>query len=246
MTKSLIQELFTSQISRLYFNCESANKVVAKAEGDAGLTAEERRAIWDEAFSYSDSYWEPVPLMTIDYIPLKTVARNYEPGAVEFINSLIIKIAIGIVLLYAVFCLMVTQGVIIKEREDGLISRLKSTNTGFFSWSVSSILTPAVTYALLLILLFLASGDLLSRAAIPELQTFFNSMPGGNLSRVQSGIQGSLSSMFASGLLVLLFCLVLSTLGYILAMKSKSYLSYRMKVFAVTAGSLLVYFSLVQ
>ncbi|MDR3121253.1 MAG: hypothetical protein LBU58_07975 [Clostridiales bacterium] len=73
ITRGFVAELFIAQVSRLSFNCDAANRVAAerdaaaKADGGPGLSDAERTAVWDEAFAFSDAYWEPRPLMTIEY-----------------------------------------------------------------------------------------------------------------------------------------------------------------------------------
>lgn len=73
IARGLAAELFSAQVSRLYFNSDSANRVVRDAENAAAsagrppLTESEKKDIYDEAFDYCDSYWEPEPLMAIKY-----------------------------------------------------------------------------------------------------------------------------------------------------------------------------------
>ena len=73
VARGIVAELFAAQVSRLYFNSDSANRVVrdaitaARAARLPRLTEAEQKEIYDRAFAECDAYWEPEPLMTIDY-----------------------------------------------------------------------------------------------------------------------------------------------------------------------------------
>ena len=74
VTRGLVAELFAAQVSRIYFNCDSANRVVresvlaARQARKPALTEREKAEIYEMAFGYYDSYWEPEPLMTVNYV----------------------------------------------------------------------------------------------------------------------------------------------------------------------------------
>ncbi|MCL2058581.1 MAG: hypothetical protein FWH01_05930 [Oscillospiraceae bacterium] len=73
IARGIVAELFAAQVSRLYFNCDSASRVVRDAASAArsarrpALTDDEIAEIFDAAYAFCDAYWEPEPLMTVEY-----------------------------------------------------------------------------------------------------------------------------------------------------------------------------------
>ncbi|MDR1060078.1 MAG: ABC transporter permease, partial [Clostridiales bacterium] len=79
MTRGFVTELFISQVSRIYFNCTAAADTVAERSaaakaGGAELSEAERLALFDDAYAYSDAFWYPAPLMTVNFESLASVA----------------------------------------------------------------------------------------------------------------------------------------------------------------------------
>ena len=236
MARSFIVELVTPQISRLRFNCDAAQSVVVAAGQGQNLSEDESKALWDEAFAFADAYWEPEPLMTADYRPVEARGHTAQPdgqaavpvgtagsgGAAGYINSLISNVISIIAMFYFIFCLIISAGVIINERDNGLAPRLKSTPRGYFLWAASTVAVPAATYAALLCSLLFLPGDLpftplvQIKGVFPSL--FALSMPA--------------SHIFVFLLLLLPACALTSGVGYALALRSKSYHAFRLKAFA--------------
>ena len=212
ITRGLVAELFAAQVSRLYFNCDSANRVVRDAAAAArsakrrALTESERAEIYEEAFAFADAYWEPEPLMTVEYAKVPLAAqpaskkRMNIPGAVtgnaagwqdlrEMLNGLIYRAVIAIFFAYMSFCVANAAGSIIGERADGIFARLRSSGFNAVAWIAISAATPFLIYglpgaALLAALTKNAAGVLLSAFMLMCVSTlgsalaYFISKPG--------------------------------------------------------------------
>ena len=234
------------------------------------LSKTELNNIWDEAFAYSDAYWEPVPLMTIDYRAIDSdysasgsnnhatdsdysatdsdynatgsnysaTGSNYhaidsegarpEPGALDFVNMIITNVIVIIIIFYSMFCLLITPGIALKERDDGMLARIKSAPHGYICWSASTFIIPAFTYAIpLSVLISLSPNSFFSQ----YLPSFLRSIE-------TNAIIYFFSTFF---LFLLPVCAVISGVGFALALSSKTHQSFRFKLFTTIVCSLAIF-----
>ena len=206
VARGIVAELFAAQVSRLYFNSDSANRVVRDADAAAvsarnpPLTDDEKREIYETAFAYCDSYWEPQPLMTVEYerfdaslfdMPSGGAATYGSAGRAgnnallamlpgsaegwqdlrEMLNDLIARAVLTVFFVYAVFCVVNATGVMIGERADGVLTRLKANGYGVSAWIAASAAAPFIIYgipctALLSLLTKNASGAIFAFTAL--------------------------------------------------------------------------------
>jgi len=166
--RGLAAELFAAQVSRLFFNCDSANRVVKDAEAAAKsaqappLTEREKKDLFEEAFRYCDSYWEPEPLMSIEYTRYEAAqtpggapvlaalaggAGGWQ-GMREMLNDLIARGVYAVFIAYAVFCVINATGVMIAERADGVLTRIRACGLGAFNWVAASAAAPFILYGI--------------------------------------------------------------------------------------------------
>ena len=177
VSRGLVAELFAAQVSRLYFNCDSANRVVSDAETAARnaknppLTETEKADLFDMAFAYCDSYWEPEPLMSVEYerfeasrAPDSAAAANSGLTADkrsitsvletaggwydvrEMLNDLLARAVFAIFFVYAVFCIINATGVMITERAAGVLTRMRAGGYGAAAWISVSAAAPFILY----------------------------------------------------------------------------------------------------
>jgi len=168
VARGLAAELFAAQVSRIYFNSDSAHRVVRDAEASAKsaknppLTEEERQEIFDMAFAYCDSYWEPEPLMSIEYE--RFFATRIETGGAgtialpgsaggwqdmrEMLNDLIARAVFAIFFVYAAFCIVNATGVMLAERSDGVLTRMRANGYGAGAWIAVSAAAPFILYGI--------------------------------------------------------------------------------------------------
>ena len=71
ISRGLLTELLTAQVSRLYFASASASAALREQQPRI-VGEDERTAFWTEAFQYADSFWEPEPLMSVQFEVLST------------------------------------------------------------------------------------------------------------------------------------------------------------------------------
>jgi ABC-type Na+ efflux pump permease subunit len=168
IARGLVTELFVAQVARIYFNCDAAAAAVAEAvrtRADPPFTEAQKESLWAEAYATADAYWEPQPLMTIQYErwinetavpPAKAGEDSAAPAPAppasaaentrNLLNGLIVR-GIGILFfLYAAFCLMIVSGSVIRERENGILLRLQSGVSGTRAWMLASALVPFALY----------------------------------------------------------------------------------------------------
>ena len=176
IARGIVAELFAAQVSRLYFNCDSANRVVRDAIATARsaklppLTDEEKNEVFERAYAFCDSYWEPEPLMTVDYEKYITTLRGAAPEADsapvrhpismlpgskdgwqdlrDMLNDLISRAILAIFFTYAAFCLINATGAMLAERSDGVLTRMRAHGFNSAAWIAISAAAPFVLYGI--------------------------------------------------------------------------------------------------
>ena len=181
VARGIVAELFAAQVSRLYFNCDSANRVVresviaARSARKPPLTDAEQREIFDMAFAYCDSYWEPEPLMAVEYeryaapsdgplagggaAPGSGSQNNRNASLLpspeggwqdmrEMLNDLIARAVFAIFFTYTAFCVLNAAGVMTEERAAGVLTRLRAQGFGTGAWIAVSAAAPFTLYGI--------------------------------------------------------------------------------------------------
>jgi len=185
ISSGVVTELFIAQVSRIYFNCVTATDIVKeRSSKNTGLTTSEKDILWLEAFSYSDAFWEPQPLMTIEYsiLPVSEAPENSvtniqkpviapssnESEVLTAINTILRNIFILLFIVYILLCLFLCSGSIIDEKENGTIHRLLSLRFSIPTWLTISAAVPFILFGLpaLLILLLIFQTNMLFPFAI--------------------------------------------------------------------------------
>ncbi|MFT4414737.1 ABC transporter permease [Fredinandcohnia humi] len=123
----IVQELVASEVIRLTSNTMAANQVekLYQQKGESNPN------IWDKAFTYTDTQWNPEPLMTIAYVQS---GGNHDAPKSE---SNFFEPYIGLWAFFTMLACFITMDWIVKER-DVLFSRLKTTYRGVTAYVIQT------------------------------------------------------------------------------------------------------------
>ena len=148
IASGLIREVVASQILRLSSNVLAANYVVAKYR-ELGLPAQQE--VWKEAWEYTDSQWEPKPLMTI----------AYQEGAVDKLVTTEqpwtepIKSLKGWLLLVLMLMAFLSSTWVIDEQKAGILRRIKSTAVQLSTYLIGNSLPFLFVWIIDIVIVFL-------------------------------------------------------------------------------------------
>ena len=278
LTRGLVKELFSAQISRIYFASDAASKASGQGigKGDPPLPslkeggiggnhevpleeradasdaskavsaheAEASDALWEEAFAWAEGYWEPEPLMTIEYgappphgeAVKAAAARDAKDAgqpasaaprsARDILNALAASAIAVAFFAYAAACQFAASASLVSDRASGMLARLKSISGSSSAWFMASAAVPLVFYgvpsACLLLLLFGGGADALGLAATAEAS--------GASAALRSPLP-SASFPYAAAASLPLF----AALGAAMAWKAKNHIQYQIMAAAATA-----------
>lgn len=121
-SESFTRELVAAEAIRLIMANTAANNVLQKYEE---LGIRKGSGFREEVTAYADSFWEPEPLLTIDYRELKgdvteSVRRVSMPAASAS--------SIGLIIAFIMFFMLFSCGWLVEERTNGTIKRLGAGN----------------------------------------------------------------------------------------------------------------------
>ena len=112
------REIVAGEAFRMIMNSMAANSVTSKYEE---LGIDMGSGFREEVKAYSDSFWEPEPLMTIDYRELKGTAT--EPVDRVSMPATTASSA-GLITAFIMFFMLFGSGWLVEERTNGTIKRL--------------------------------------------------------------------------------------------------------------------------
>ncbi|MFZ5824033.1 MAG: ABC transporter permease, partial [Bacillota bacterium] len=138
MVAEMAAEYLASEVVRLQANTLAAGRVVAAYEA-RGLG---RDGLWQEAWTYADSFWEPEPLMRIDYQEMQAgrpVSDQASPAVPLTLYGLVASLVL--------FNTLLTAGSLIDERRSGVLLRLRTTHVGPGRYLGGTALAAALTGA---------------------------------------------------------------------------------------------------
>ena len=142
MVAEMVAEYLASEVVRLQANTLAADQVVEAYEA-RGLG---RDSLWQEAWTYADSFWEPEPLMRIDYREMQAgrpVSDQTSPAVPLTLHGLIASLVL--------FNTLLTAGSLIDERRSGVLLRLRTTHIGPGRYLAGTALAAALTGAATLV-----------------------------------------------------------------------------------------------
>lgn len=115
-----VREVVAGEAFRLIMNNLAANSVTSKYDE---LGIDKGSSFRDEVIAYSDSFWEPEPLMTIDYRELRATAAE----AVDRVSMpAATASSAGLITAFIMFFMLFGIGWLVEERTNGTIKRLSA------------------------------------------------------------------------------------------------------------------------
>jgi len=115
-----VREVVAGEAFRLIMNNLAANSVTSKYDE---LGIDKGSSFRDEVIAYSDSFWEPEPLMTIDYRELRGTAAE----AVDRVSMpAATASSAGLITAFIMFFMLFGIGWLVEERTNGTIKRLSA------------------------------------------------------------------------------------------------------------------------
>lgn len=118
----LIQELLASEVIRLAANEAAANWVMTIYEKENLKLTREEPDLWSAAWDYTDSLWEPKPLMTMEYQELAGEGQStVERRTIPVLSSL----TLGMILFFLMLLLLFNSSWLIEERNNSTLKRIK-------------------------------------------------------------------------------------------------------------------------
>ena len=135
-TERIVSELVAIEVLRLSSNVRATQFINRRYE-DFGLINSklEQQHLWNEAWNHSDSYWEPKPLMSINYVETNNVDGNVETKDLTLVYyhlHLLIGYLSVLILISSIF----VQQWLVEEKDLGVVKRLKSTPVSPFIYVI--------------------------------------------------------------------------------------------------------------
>lgn len=155
LSAEIVGELFAAEVMRLSSNADAADAVLKQ---DKDKNIDNRDKLWQEAWDLTDGYWEPSPIITIDY---RSTATN-APSNSKNIEITEIKDKVSEILLLSLmtFSILIGSSSLLAEKNNGLIKRIISTGTSLWIYLLSSVLTLVVIHALGLLVIMAFTNQL--------------------------------------------------------------------------------------
>ena len=149
ISRGLLTELLTAQVSRLYFASASASAALREQQPRI-VREDERTAFWSEAFQYADSFWEPEPLMSVQFDNITNADKvmSAPSNALTLVNTLLQKALRAAFFSYVMLCILSCFGTVITERENGLLLRIRSCGIPVWQWLLLTAMVPYLLFAL--------------------------------------------------------------------------------------------------
>ncbi|MDQ0229290.1 ABC transporter permease [Metabacillus malikii] len=118
----IVREVIASEVTRMTSAVKAANQVV-NLYNQYETEVSNPKVIWNEAFAYTESQWDPVPLMTIDYREATKMATNDVTMSTSFSPFL------GLWGFFTMITSFLLSDWIIKERRN-VFSRIRTSYYG--------------------------------------------------------------------------------------------------------------------
>ena len=141
LASGMIMEVVASQVLRLSSNVSAANYVVEKYR-ELGLSGEQN--VWDNAWNYTDSQWEPEPLMIMSYkeIDINQALTKQQSGVLQ------LKSLMGWLLSVLMLAAFLASIWVIDEQKYGVFQRIKTTNVKLYTYLIGN----SIPFLLLLVI----------------------------------------------------------------------------------------------
>lgn len=149
LSAEIIGELFSAETIRLSSNVDAANDITLRYKG----TLEDQEALWNEAWQRTDGYWEPDPLITINYRSTRqNLIGNENNLAMAQIKENTSQL---LILTLLMFSILIATSALLNERNNGTLKRIISSGTPLWIYLLSVILSIVILHTLgLLVIMF--------------------------------------------------------------------------------------------
>ena len=148
VSKDIVREIVGSEVSRLILNVSAADWVVNEYINLKVLSPEDiakKESIWNEAWLYTNSLWEPEPPMKVEFKELRqdkvykqdtegSENKNITAGSISFS-------AFGMLVAFLMFLIMFNSSWLVDEKENGTLQRLISSSGALSSLFFGNILS---------------------------------------------------------------------------------------------------------
>lgn len=129
LSGGLIGEIIAGEIVRLTENTAAADWVVREYKGLDKLDETGRQKLWQEAWNFTDSQWEPKPLMQMEYRERqgKTGKIMHEAGLKSAQAA-----SAGMLIAFLMFFIMFNSSWLVEEKHNGTVKRLAAGPDALF------------------------------------------------------------------------------------------------------------------
>jgi len=112
-----VSEIIAGEVLRIYSSYVAAGKVVLKYNQIGKTTGED---LFNEVRNFTDTFWEPEPLMKMEYYELSGKEYDREAFYMPAATATSAGIIMVFIMLYILFC----SGWLVEERTNGTLKRL--------------------------------------------------------------------------------------------------------------------------
>lgn len=145
LSAEIIEELFAAEVMRLSSNADAADIVLKQYAHTLGNNPN----LWQDAWKATDAYWEPSPIITVDYGSTSQVSGQIENQEITNIKDNLSEI---LLLTLITFSILIGSSSLLGEKNNGIIKRIISTGTPLWIYLLSNVLTLVIIHVVGLVL----------------------------------------------------------------------------------------------
>lgn len=159
LSAEIIGELFSAETMRLSSNVDTANEISQLY----GSSLDEKNILWKEAWERTDGYWEPGPLITIDY--RSTDQDMSGNDSIKDITKIKENTSQILILTLLMFSILIATSSLLNEKNNGTFKRIASSDTPLWIYLLSAVLSIVIVHTLGLIIMMSFSKSLWTETA---------------------------------------------------------------------------------
>lgn len=150
ISAEFLGELLSGEVIRLSSNVTAANYVVEEyVKMGKVKSSREEGDLWIKAWEFTDSQWEPSPLMTMEY---KEIARDGIVSVQDTGKNNVVSLLLGVMISYLMFNMLISGSWIVTEREGGRIKRIISSPMALSMYLIGNLLAMAIVNMMMVII----------------------------------------------------------------------------------------------
>jgi len=170
LSAEMLGELLASEVIRLSSNVTAADYVVEEYSRMGKINdTESKDKLWEKAWQYTDSQWEPIPLMTSVYKELSYYGGHLpnDDSTTRAFDKIL-----GIMASYIMFSMLISGSWIIEERESGRVNRVLSSCTPITTYILSNLAAASVLNGCMALIVFFILKILIGLQSTNLIMTF--------------------------------------------------------------------------